>query len=205
VTDRVGTEELRDLSARARAGDVAARNRIVEAYLPLVVSIARRFLDRGMDLADMVQEGAIGVMDAIEADDSREGGSLNALIYLRARSRIQDAIPGHRGPVRLTRYGVRKGRGAAVPVALELAAESLFDESPGPPEIAEWRELLAMLPRALAGLSERKRAAVSRKFGLDGRGGASMAELGREFGQPRTTVLFHVDSGVKMLATALGA
>jgi len=60
--------EERDLAARAQAGDAAARERMVAANLRLVVSIARRYQQRGLPLLDQAQEGSLGVYGKIKQD-----------------------------------------------------------------------------------------------------------------------------------------
>src|SRR5262249_31450981 len=68
-----GRSQARTLARVQRASDEAARarTRLVESHLRLVTAIARRYLQRGLDLPDLVQEGTIGLMRAIERFDSR--------------------------------------------------------------------------------------------------------------------------------------
>jgi RNA polymerase primary sigma factor len=66
-------EEERDLAARAKAGDDAAKHRLIEANLRLVVQVARRYLNRGLPLPDLIEEGNLGLMRAVEKFDPGRG------------------------------------------------------------------------------------------------------------------------------------
>lgn len=64
-----GTEKIRELIAKSQGGDEQARRQLVEENLPLVNSVARRFLDRGLEYEDLVQIGALGLIKAIRDFD----------------------------------------------------------------------------------------------------------------------------------------
>jgi RNA polymerase primary sigma factor len=67
------TAQERRLAMRIERGDEQARRQMIEANLRLVVSIARRYRGRGMPLLDLIQEGSIGLMRAVEKFDHRQG------------------------------------------------------------------------------------------------------------------------------------
>jgi len=66
-------EEEAELARRARAGDEAAKARLIEANLRLVVQIARRYLNRGLPLPDLIEEGNLGLMRAVEKFEPERG------------------------------------------------------------------------------------------------------------------------------------
>ena len=61
------------LAERIALGDVEAKNELIEANLRLVVSIAKRHVDKGMYFLDLIQEGNMGLMKAVEKFDYRKG------------------------------------------------------------------------------------------------------------------------------------
>ena len=65
-------EDEYELSGRAHKGDEVARRILAECNLPFVVAVARKFQNRGARLDDLVQEGNVGLMKAIEHFDSKK-------------------------------------------------------------------------------------------------------------------------------------
>jgi RNA polymerase primary sigma factor len=84
-------EEI-DLSKRAKKGDEAARNRLIEKNLRLVVSIAKKSRGRGLSFEDLIQEGNIGLMKAVGKFDSDRGFRFATYATWWIRQTIQRAV-----------------------------------------------------------------------------------------------------------------
>src|SRR5215203_807533 len=84
-------EEI-DLSKRAKKGDEAARNRLIEKNLRLVVSIAKKSRGRGLPFEELIQEGNIGLMTAVGKFDSDRGFRFATYATWWIRQNIQRAV-----------------------------------------------------------------------------------------------------------------
>jgi RNA polymerase primary sigma factor len=85
-------EQERNLANRARAGDLHAKNKLAEANTRLVVSIAVHFKNRGLDFGDLIQEGNLGLLKAIEKFDPNKGFRFSTYATWWIRQAIQRAV-----------------------------------------------------------------------------------------------------------------
>ena len=95
------TEEEIDLAARMAAGDPYARKRLSEANLRLVVSIAKKYVRRGMQFLDLIQEGNMGLIKAVEKFDYTKGFKFSTYATWWIRQSITRAIADQARTIRI--------------------------------------------------------------------------------------------------------
>jgi len=97
----LSADELSDLAERAVAGDGSARDRLVVRCLPMVLRVARRYAGHDVELADLVQEGVLGVLRALERFDPARGVPFVVYAGWWIRQAMQQAIAEQSRSVRL--------------------------------------------------------------------------------------------------------
>jgi RNA polymerase primary sigma factor len=96
----------RELAYRVGDGDAEARDHLVRANLRLVVRIARDFVGRGMSLPDLIQEGNLGLMRAVEGFDPAVGTRFSTYASYWIKQSMQRAIENTALPVRVPAYAL---------------------------------------------------------------------------------------------------
>src|SRR5215210_4349959 len=230
-------EEI-DLSKRAKKGDKAARNRLIEKNLRLVVSIAKKSRGRGLPFEDLIQEGNIGLMRAVEKFDSDRGFRFSTYATWWIRQAVQRAVADKGRTIRIPVHVGDKMRKMARTYN-ELWAE--LERAPSDEAVAErlgWsvediRKVKDAMPEATTSLNqplssdkgsselgelvederssdtpgtvmsemesselgeavdrlpERYRHVLVRRYGLDDRDPATLAELSDELGLSRERI-----------------
>jgi RNA polymerase primary sigma factor len=119
------------LARRIRGGDQAARDHMIKANLRLVVKIAHDYKDFGLPLLDLISEGNIGLIKAIERFDPRKGGKLSSYAAWWIKQSIKRALANQSKTIRLPVHVVDKisrMRHTAMALAEELGREPSDEE-----------------------------------------------------------------------------
>jgi RNA polymerase primary sigma factor len=126
-------EEI-DLSKRAKAGDKRARQRLVEKNLRLVISVAKKCRGMGLPFEDLIQEGNIGLMKAVENYDPDRGYRFSTYATWWMRQAVQRAVADKGRTIRVPVHmgeKIRKMARAYIGLSAELEREPTDEEVAG--------------------------------------------------------------------------
>jgi RNA polymerase primary sigma factor len=241
---RIGNDKLLthqeeiDLSKKAKKGDKAARKKLIEKNLRLVVSVAKKSRGRGLPFEDLIQEGNIGLMKAVEKFDSDRGFRFSTYATWWIRQAVQRAVADKGRTIRIPVHmgdKMRKMAGTYNELSAELerapsdetvaerlgwSVEDIREVKDATPDAStslnqpltsdkgssELGELVederssdtpgtvmsemetSQLGEAIDRLPERYRHVLMRRYGLDDKDPATLAELSGELGLSRERI-----------------
>lgn len=134
VVPLLSSEEEKELAVAVAAGDLQAKQRLAEANLRLVVSIAKRYVGRGMQFLDLIQEGNMGLMKAVDKFDYSKGFKFSTYATWWIRQAITRAIADQARTIRIPVHMVETIN-KLIRVSRQLLQE--LGREPTPEEIAK--------------------------------------------------------------------
>ena len=162
-------EQELTLALRARQGDTEAREQLIHAHLRMVVNIARQYQRPGVEMLDLIQEGNIGLIKAVDMFDPTQGNRLTTLAFYWINKHIQRFLNNE--PDDLVSLDMEINDGAAI----LLFSDTIEDKGTilGDPTIQnietqmENQELQQLVHNMLATLSPREQEVLRLLYGID--------------------------------------
>ena len=148
VSPLLTADEEKEFARRAQNGDESARHRMIESNLRLVVKIARRYINRGLPLLDLIEEGNLGLIHAVKKFDPERGFRFSTYATWWIRQTIERAIMNQSGSVRLPIHIIKDINTC---LRASRAIRQSQDKNPSAAEIAEYLDRdVAEVERLLA-------------------------------------------------------
>lgn len=148
----LSAEEEVYYSRKSLQGCIASRKKMIESNLRLVVKIARRYVNRGLALLDLIEEGNLGLIRAVEKFDPERGFRFSTYATWWIRQTIERAIMNQTRTIRLPIHVVKE-LNTYIRAARELTQK--LDHEPTPEEIAELLDRPIDDVKKMLGLNER--------------------------------------------------
>lgn len=168
---RLKDEEQKELSRRARAGDEQAKKRMIEANLRLVVRIAKQYTRRGIEFMDLIAEGNMGLIRAVEKYEPDMGYKFSTYAVWWVRHYMDRAVSNQS---RLVRLPVRVSSDLS---RMEAAFSELKRKNSRSPTIEEVAEAARMKTSQVKKLQSARQSFVSTDAPVGKDDGATLGEL----------------------------
>jgi RNA polymerase primary sigma factor len=180
-------DEEKELARRVEAGDDAAKERMVNSNLRLVVSIARRYRSTELTLLDLIQEGTLGLIRAVEKFDWRRGFRFSTYATLWIQQAIQRALANQSRTIRLPVHVVEHQQ------RVSRAERQLLARTFREPSVAEIAEEARLPEERVAMVRDLPRTVTS----LDRPVGEDDATLGELVAAPAEDPLAELDVSLR--------
>ena len=198
-------EEERRLSARIKAGDDRALQKLVEANLRFVVAIARQYQGKGLAMEDLVSEGNIGLMKAAKKFDGERGLRFVNYAVVFVRQHIERALKMESSEQRVESRRDGQTRSVDAPMGskanVSLLSVLIDTNSPMADERVYNSTVEAAVEYALRSLDEREGRVVASYFGVE-QDHLTMQEIANDMGLKRERVRQIRDRAIRRLRKA---
>ena len=185
-------EDEYSLAVKAKNGDINARNRLAEANSRFVISVAKKFQGKGLPLEDLISEGNIGLLTAIDKFEPEKGFHFISYAVWWIRQSIMKAIADKSRMVRLPVNRIDQADIYGIDVCSldspvgndDLTSVGDFIESSeeGPDEVVLKQALTEAIDRILDGFTKKEREIITMRYGLHDHKQLSLKEVGDIYG-----------------------
>ncbi|MEE9514792.1 MAG: sigma-70 family RNA polymerase sigma factor [Candidatus Brocadiales bacterium] len=206
-------EEEKELARRSDGGDQKARERLIRANLRLVVSIAKHYLNNGVPFLDLIEDGNVGLLRAVEGYDYKAGYRFSTYATCWIRQSIKRALTNTSRTIRIPAYKAERCR---MPARKEKAGreQDTINETTGPqgPTVANLDSIWTLIDgiadqrvktpeeevieafekerveNLLASIGPREADVIRKRFGLDTDKPMTLKDIGKELHLSRERV-----------------